>query len=252
MKYNLLYKEMKQNLWKFIIGTILLTITAISLPLLYDIVIDMVGNVSEEHISRFLPDMSFIEDHNLYIWSQWHGKNLYQIGTILAIILGMNAVAGEVNNKTIGFLLTRPVSRSQVFITKTLAGAIWLALSVAFSTLVLILMASYEFGGIDIGRLLIATLITLLGLLVLYSFTLLLSVLIDEPIKVGAVSALIIFLLSVPGWFSATREYSIFTHLNAFEYFVEGNFPVGVVLIFIIMIFSFLTISVRHFSQKEF
>ena len=252
MKYNLLYKEMKQNLWKFIIGTVLLTITAISLPLLYDFLIEMVGNISEDQISSFLPDMSYIEDHNLYVWSQWHGKNLYQIGTILAIIMGMNAVAGEVNNKTIGFLLTRPVSRREVFITKTISGAIWLTLSLAFSTFVLILLASYEFGGIEIGRLIIATLITLLGLFVLYSFTLLLSVLIDEPIKVGAVSALVIFLSSVPGWFSATREYSIFTHLNASEYFVEGNFPVGVVLIFVILILSFLTIAVRYFSQKEF
>jgi len=199
-----------------------------------------------------MPDIPIMENHNYYLWSQWNAKNLYQVGTILAILLGMNVFAGEVSRGTAGFLMTRPITRAEVFITKASAGAVMLFLIVFLSTLALILSAVIEFGTVDVGRLVVATIITIVGLLVIYSFSLLISVLIDEPVKAGAVSALGVFLSAVPGWFPKTTNFSLFTHITATEYFTDGNLPVVELLVMVLLITIFLYVSLYKFSEKEF
>ncbi|WP_241078424.1 ABC transporter permease subunit [Natranaerofaba carboxydovora] len=61
-------------------------------------------------------------DHTTYIWSQWHGNNLVQIGAILSIILGMGVIAKETSKGTISFLVSKPVSRFEIFTTKVATG----------------------------------------------------------------------------------------------------------------------------------
>ncbi len=251
MNYNLLKKELKEHRWKFIIGTIILIVTGAVIPLTYQIINEMFQEMSGEQYSRFLPDLALMENTNYYIWSQWNAKNLYQIGTILALLLGINTIAGEVNKNTLGFLLTRPLSRKEAFFTKVIGGVVWLFLAVFISTIFLILLSIYEFGEVATGELLITTLITFCGFLVIYSFSILFSTLIDEPVKAGAVAALLIFISAVPGWFSKTSHLSLFSHIGGGKYFIEGQFPFLPVLVMILITAVFLVIAVNLFCKKE-
>lgn len=252
MKMVLLRKELREGRWKSGVGGLLLIATALAVPLLYDMIVEMVTGMPEEQLAYFVPDLSLVEDRSLYLWSQWNGKNLYQIGAALAVVLGMGAVAGEVSRKTVSFLLTRPVSRSAVFFSKALAGIILIILPVLVSTLVLIVASARVFQGVSYGRLLGATVITALGLVVIYSFSLLISTVVHDSIRAGVISGLLLILWAVPGWFSATRTLSLFTHITGGEFFLEGGSPLPVFLGFLVLSTVFLCAGWAWFSRREF
>ena len=83
------------------------------------------------------------------VWSGPHALLLFALGaksglkiaSFLLVVFGSLSIAGEFDKGTIRLLLTRPVTRTEVFIAKCLTG---LALAALFYTLVLTL--SFAFG----------------------------------------------------------------------------------------------------------
>ena len=83
------------------------------------------------------------------VWSRPHALLLFALGaksglkiaSFLLVIFGSLSIAGEFDKGTIRLLLTRPVTRTEVFIAKCLTG---LALAALFFAIVLAL--SFGFG----------------------------------------------------------------------------------------------------------
>lgn len=115
----LLKKEMREKRWKFLIGLAIFLVSNITLPFLYDTIEKIINrNAMTPGMERFLGSLNTFD---AYLWSQW-AKTMNQYGAILAILLGMGAVSPEVSSRTIEFLLTKPVRRSQVFAKKIPGG----------------------------------------------------------------------------------------------------------------------------------
>lgn len=254
MNRALIGKELRESRWKLVVGTVVLTLFAVALVLLYDLLKGMMLQVPPGFDwARDFIRIDLLDDFNYYLWSQWHAKNLYQFGTVLAVLVGMSSVAGEVNSHTISFLLARPISRRTVFANKVIAGVITLGVAVAVSTglMLIVSMASTE-QVIDVGRLTVATLITFIGLILIYMLSVFFSTLIDEPVKAGGITVLTLLLMSVLGWFGATRQYSLFTHINGGEYFIRGTFPFVSLGAMILTTLGLLFAGVTLLEKKEF
>ena len=254
MSMALIRKEFRENRWKLILGLIVLTVMGISLPLMYEVILDFFSDIRVDlgWVDRLIP-AHLMGSFSAFLWSQWHAKNLYQIGTLFAVLLGMNTVAGEVGSQTMGFLLTRPISRRAVFLAKVTAGTLILIIVVAFSTAAMIVSAVLTGQeAIEVGRLVFTTMITGLGLVTIYMLTACVSTVMNDPVKVGGVALLFLFFMSVLGWFNATHSFSIYSHIAGGEYFLSGIFPVGPVVAMLVAIGIFLWAGITVLERKEF
>lgn len=250
----LLRKELRETRWKLLLGTAVLAATAVFIPLSFNFLKDLISAIPPEQLEKYggMMPANIFNDYSFYLWSQWNAKNLTQIGTILAVLVGMNLIAGEISGQTAGFLLTRPVSRRSVFLTKALTGMLILVFMVYFSTIVMLITVHFTPYTVDAGRLLLTTVITTLGLLVLFSLTLLFSTLIDEPVKAGGATLLVILLLVFCGWIEPLRFLNIFYHMYGVQHFIGGIFPVVPAAIMCAAVLILLAAGMRLFEKKEF
>ncbi len=91
----LMWKELRENRLKIIIGCVLLTVIGLAVSIAYRFLeggIPGMGQIPPEYadlIKKLMPDFSNV---NAYLYSQWFSKNLQQVGAILTVILLSGAV----------------------------------------------------------------------------------------------------------------------------------------------------------------
>lgn len=255
MIISLFRKEIRESLWKIILGVVVMTILALSLPYLFEIIKGFVSQIPPEQmgwIQQLIP-VNILQDYSLYIWSQWNGKNLYQVGTILAVLFGMSLIAGETSGNTISFLLARPIARKQVYATKIAAGALSLIFIIGVSTFALLLSAVlFAPEPVQSGVIITATLITTLGLLVVFSIAVFFSTVVDDSVKAGGITALILLVSSIMGWIPLTRKLSLFAHITGAQYVLQGVFPIVPVFVMAAVTVSLWVAGATIFERKQF
>jgi ABC-type transport system involved in multi-copper enzyme maturation permease subunit len=204
----LLWKEFRENRLKLVIGCIVLTIVGASVSMAYrffETGIPGMGQIPPEAAQLFrklLPDFS---DINVYLFSQWFGKNLQQVGGILAVILLGGTIAGERELHTAIFLFSRPVSRLAILSSKVIILFTGLALDVAISTMAAVL------GALTVGKvpgaafILCAMVHSIIALLVFASLAMLFSVLVPDRVKAILLAGGTIIVLSITGQVKALK-----------------------------------------------
>ncbi|MEW5785263.1 MAG: ABC transporter permease subunit [Bacillota bacterium] len=249
---TLLNKEILENRVKLYLSFALLALLAVALPFLFEPTRDFFKNVD---LSYYLDQqqLNFIgASYNNYAWSQWTGKNLTQMGVLAAIVFGMGALSGESSFGTALFLLSKPITRREIYTTKMAAGLLLLACTVIGSTLLLMLVSLWKGYPLDGGAFLTANLIAYAGLSVIYLGTALFSALIAEPVKAGVAAALFWLLVSVPGYFPGSAQYSIFYQIKAIPYWFFGQNPIVPLGFFLVLAGAFYETGVWLWSRREF
>ena len=118
----LLAKEIRENRVKLIIFLVLLGAVALSLPLIFEPAREFFQSID---LSPYIDPqaLNFISaSFESFAWSQWTAKNLSQVGTLAAIVFGMGAFSNELSFGTALFLLSKPVTRREIYTTKVVAG----------------------------------------------------------------------------------------------------------------------------------
>ncbi|MCX6084120.1 MAG: ABC transporter permease subunit [Caldiserica bacterium] len=204
----LMWKELRENRMKMIIGCVLLSVIGVAVSIAYRFFeggIPGIGQIPPEYmdlIKKLLPDFSNV---NAYLYSQWFSKNLQQVGAILAVVLLGSAVAGERELHTAIFLFSRPVSRGMILASKVIVLFGGLVLAVLVSTGGAVLGAAIIGKAPQPGFVLTATLHSVVALLTFASLATLLSVLVPDRVKAMLFSGGIIIVLSVAGQFKPLR-----------------------------------------------
>lgn len=248
---SLFIKELRELRWVMVVGILLLALIAVAVLLLeglQDMLLDFLqGEIRAE--------MEFImSDFTLYVWSQWHPKNLLQIGTIVAILAGAPAIAGELGRGSLEFLASRPLRRGTIVVTKAAAGALAVSIVCWLSTLAL-LAAAQVLGpaAVNWGKLLAATALTNAGLLLVYSLALACSVHFRDAVKAGATAAGALFVYSALGLFKPTRFLSFFYHMRGIDWFVHGaSYPWLPLVVLIVAAIAFVGLSIKLFENREY
>ncbi|MCD6450506.1 MAG: ABC transporter permease subunit [Thermotogaceae bacterium] len=173
----------------------------------------------EEHkgeLRGFNINIEALKNWNIYIYSQWFGKNFGQFIPIIAIIFAFPLFSREYENKTIEFLLTR-MSRGKVFLNKFLAAAVNLSVEIAilsFLPLIYSVLFSKPLSYNLIWEFLIQSEV---GGFLWFSLALLFSVIFDDQVK-PLITVLGILALSIA--FGFIRPLSF---LNTYPYILGSN-----------------------------
>lgn len=255
---SLIRKELHQMRWILIIGILfgisLAVVLAATFHYLAVIVQEIPGELiellSQYEATREL--LLIFGDYSIYIWSQWNAKNLIQAGALLAIIIAASQFAGEVSRKTIGFYLTRPISRNEGYIAKIISGLLVHVIIFSSGTFFIWISSAVLGQGADWGRLTAALFVSLIWLAVYYQLGCLISSLNREPITAGVIIGLAGILLSLPGMFSASRQFSIFYQMRAVDYFISGHSLLPSIGIGLIINIIILIIGQRIFARVDF
>ncbi|WP_337102083.1 ABC transporter permease subunit [Paenibacillus sp. YIM B09110] len=141
-------------------------------------------------------------------------------GAIQAMILGTSIVSKEVRDKTADFLLTKPVSRTQIMTSKLLAAVVSLSVTNAFyliaANLIAVQVKTVEYSG----KLFFMISITLLFIqLVFLAIGIIVSVVFLRIKAVLSVSLSTVFAFFVIGMLVSAGDEGTKRYLSPFKYF---------------------------------
>ena len=119
----------------------------------------------------------------------------------LALLLGVGSISNEVNSGSIFLLLSKPISRTRVLLTKYALGSGVLLISAVLGCVILIVSAAakgYPLGSMSIVGVLLSVVLLWLGSLLVLGVATLVSVLLKDAIKGFVLSGVIVFLMLSP------------------------------------------------------
>jgi len=198
-----------------------------------------------EQLNLMLNDMDF------YLWSQWMGKNLYQLIILSTILLGFSSFAREREQETMSFLLSN-FSRRHIFLSKILAGGILLLGLTAIGCGFPFFMASsstysytWPLAWAYFWHLGIAAIF-------LYSGIILFSLLSQDIVKPLILSIFFLILLSLPKFNEALASWYLYRYMTGFDIFVGHGILYQALLIIALLSTALFTLSWRIFKQQDY
>jgi ABC-2 type transport system permease protein len=224
-------KELIEGRWRFIIGALLTLLIAVLLGASYDFVRGILGAANTSALPAAFRQqiLQGLGNYDAYTWAQWFGKNGQMILGALAAFLGGGLLAGEVSKGTIYFLLSKPVSRERVLLTKYLVtAAAFLGITALGSVGIIVTGAAYGHPQ-PLGAVLGSTLLLWLGTLSVLGVALLCSAIFDDslrPVGLALVFGVLIGLPAFVGAFVAGwTDWSLTTYWASQSYYLGGAFP---------------------------
>jgi len=251
----MLGKLIRDEWIKILAFTILMSAVSIVQVLFWPKIKVMVPLVLEQ-LPDFLQGMVggiATEGFIFYIITQQLIKNGVIFGTGLAILLGASAISRETEAGTLELLLSRPVSRSRILVEKFVFNAVALSIPVIFSTMIAWPAAMLVNEAIDPLALLIAAIYCYLVLLVIFAFTFMIGVVLDEQMKVLSTSLALCIVMMLLVIFEETMYFSLYGYIYPDvlrPIFVAGRVPYLLAFAMALISASFLVLSYLLFRKK--
>jgi len=211
-------KEWRDARWRLLVAAVPVVLAAFFLVAPYEDVVRMVqGTPDEDPVKIALRDIS----------------DLYYFGGLFALLplsalLGVTSISGEVGNGAIFLLLSRPVSRTRLLLTKYAIGAgVLLAAAVLGKALLLAVAAArrYPLGQMRVTEAVLSVLVLWLGVLFVLGTALLASVVfqsITASIVACALTLFCVFALPVfvAGFYPSGYAYQLSLRLELYTYWM--------------------------------
>lgn len=240
--------EGRSGLYRFAAAFILLMATAVLAVFAYDYVIDMLKGDLPKFVNV---DPAVYTNYQFYIWSQWFGKNLYQTVTMVSIIFGATMITGERSRNTLQFVLSKPLSRTELLKVKYVITYLSVALAVILSTAIMYLLILATGRTVSVLWMLQSTVLVLAGVALLIAVAGYFSVLLDNTLKAFAGTALVVFLLSVPGVIPGWQQFSLFYQMKGVSLMAGHSFPVLPFLLMVAVAGGVCFLANQKFSKQD-
>ena len=190
---------------------------------------------------------------NAFVWSHWFAANGLLILGLFAAILGGGLIANEVSKGTIFFLLSKPVSRERILLTKYgVSAGLLLAVSVMGSVVVVI--ASIILGHPqDLLHLLIATGLLWLATLFPLGLALFFSTVLPDSLRPVIFSLLItVGLVLLPTILPNGLNWSLWHYWSSLDGYLAGSFPFKEYLVCLVTALVPLLVALIMFRRKAY
>lgn len=201
---------------------------------------------------------------------------IVQIPLLIALVTG-DLVSGEAAMGTIRMLLTQPISRTQLLLSKFIAGGIYTLLVIIWLGFMSVIMGKLLFGSGDLmvlnsdglvilqeadvnWRYLGGFLVAFLALFTVSSLSICLSCFTDNSIGPIVTTMSIILLFTIIGTldvhvFDSVRPFLLTTHMASWRSFFEDPLPIqdikNSILILFIHNVLLISISIYVFNKKD-
>ncbi|HMA33274.1 MAG TPA: ABC transporter permease subunit [Chloroflexia bacterium] len=229
-------KELVDARWKAIVGGLITLAAAILITYSYVWVQSLSATLDRAPLApadRAALTAS-LQNFDLWAWANWFPKNAPLILVPLAAVLGGSLIAGEVSKGTIFLLLSRPLSRDQVLLTKYLVSAGTLGAVAGLGGLGLLLTAATIGHPQPAGGVLLSTLLLWLGMLAILGVATLLSVLFADVLRPVVGAMLVALVAGLPGYVPGWQDWSLATYWASRPAYFGTGFPaleIGVCLV---------------------
>ena len=201
---------------------------------------------------------------------------IVQIPLLIALVTG-DLVSGEAAMGTIRMLLTQPISRTQLLLSKFIAGGIYTLIVIVWLGFMSVIMGKLLFGSGDLmvlnsdglvilqeadvnWRYLGGFLVAFLALFTVSSLSICLSCFTDNSIGPIVTTMSIILLFTIIGTldvnvFDSVRPFLLTTHMASWRSFFEDPLPIqdikNSILILLIHNVLLISISIYVFNKKD-
>lgn len=230
-------KELIEARWKAIIGAALSTLLILISALTFDLIRSVLNSPQASGASNMLGSdvMSRLSNYTVYVWSSAFSptNNSGVVLLIVAALLGASVIAGEVSKGTIFLLLSRPLSRDKILLTKYLVGAaILLAMNVLAGVVMVLASAiAGHFQDLNLGGLAASVLLFWLGTLFVLGLATLFSVVFNDVLRPLALAAVVVLVLSLPGIFPHGSDWVLPAYWTSLPAYLGQEFPVKALVI---------------------
>jgi ABC-2 type transport system permease protein len=181
---------------------------------------------------------------------------LILVGAIQGMNLGISIISKETREKTADFLLTKPVTRTQIITSKLLAAILSLLITAIIYIATALIMASIvKTENYSIKVFLLISLSLFFIQLLFLSLGILVATVFPKIKSVIAVSLGIVFMFYFIGMLSGSSGEELTRYFSTFKYFdpaaitKTGSYEVSFVFAWIVMIL--LSIGVSYFTYKK-
>ncbi len=261
---NLFVKEVNDLRTRFLIMFLLIGISAYFIIVYYDFFMSLLDINTIKEALELSPLSGYIDseaimqqltllfnDIDFYVWSQWFGKNLYQIIVLSTILLAFSSFAREAEHNTMSFLLSN-FTRWQIFTSKVLAGSMLLMVLVAegcFLPLILAPGAGYSFDLVTACSYLLQ-----MGLaaIFLYAAVILFSVLSKDVIKPIIASIVLLVILALPRLTKVLSSLYLLRYMTGFDIFIGRGVHYTSVLLLALLTAALFWIAWQVYEKKDF
>jgi ABC-2 type transport system permease protein len=250
---GMVVKELIEARWKVLIGGAIAIVGSVALAASYNLLKNTLpaGYAAQQvpaQVQQILGSFSF------FVWSQWYSKNGPEVLAILAAVLGASLIASEVNKGTIFFLLSKPVSRDRVLLTKYLVSAAILLGILLLSGLGLLAVGAIEGHPQSVGGVLISTILLWLGTLFVLGVSLLFSIVFKDVLRPLMLALAITLLLSFTGFFPNARvsAWDLTLYWSDFSAYQGMIFPLKALIICLVAAMAPLAVAIPLFRKQAY
>ncbi|MGI6452815.1 MAG: ABC transporter permease subunit [Syntrophomonadaceae bacterium] len=253
---GLLLKELRELRFRSLVLSVLILATGYLVLAYYDLFRNIMDLAQIEEGLNTVPFLAkyldknqlqhqltqIFNDINLYVWSQWFGKNLYQLILLSTIIIGFPLFARETEHDTNIFLLSHQ-TRARVFFTKLMASAMALLTLTGIGCLLPVFMASYYGFDFSLQKGLAFWICILVSAWLLHAIVVFLSVVSRDTVIPIIVSVTIFVVLGIPGRVTGLEPINIYRYLAGADVFFSGSIPwlPMLVIMFISMVITYFS-----------
>ncbi len=249
-------KELIDSRWKVLIGAVLALLTMIIGALSYDMVRQALSPADLQNLSNALGSdfANRFTDYGAFMWNLTFSLS-GDSGLILMVVtalLGASVIAGEVNKQTIFLLLSRPLSRDQILLTKYAVGAVILLALNILSGAAVYVVSAVSGRPQDLGGVAVSVLLFWLGTLCIFGIATLLSVVFSDVLRPLGLTVVILIVLNLPGLFPHGANWSIPSYWSSLPAFLGQEFPVKALIISLIAALVPLLLAVPLFRRQAY
>ena len=243
--------------WRFLVGLVLLTVSAMFVALGYANVAEVAkaapalpaGDLLGREIAEAL---ELSRTYDSYVWSQWFSKNGSQLGSFFAIIIGTGGLLSQSSGARL-FTLSLPVTRERILGVRATAGlAQVLALSLVPALTITFVspLAGQHFSLLDT---LVYALCLFAGCAVFFSVAFLLSTLFANvwapavlALCVGPVAGAVDQIVGGP------TAFSLLAMMHGEPYFLGSGLPWPMLLTSAALSAALIYAGVRIIARRDF
>ena len=252
------YKSWLETRWRFVIGLVLLILSACSTVVTYPEVVKLLPlapkvDLGGEIGRRVLEAAQLARDYHGYVWSQWFRQNMTQQSALFAVLLGTGGLLAQAAGGGGLFTLSLPVSRSRLLGVRAATGLAELLALAVIPALMLPLLSPAIGERYGVGDALIHAMCMFIAGAVLFSFAFLLSTVFNDvwrPALIALCAAAVLSLfeqLAGGDW-----QYGLFRVMSGERYFRGGGLPWLGLLTSAALSMVMLYAAVRNLARQDF
>lgn len=188
--------------------------------------------------------------------TQFVGQTVYGVASFIMLfavpLLSMRLISEERRSQTMPFLLSAPLSITEIVVGKFLGLVTFLSILIVYIALMLSTLNIWS--DIDFGYILANSLGLLLMVAAFAALGLYFSSLTSQPIVAGILSFIALFVLMILDRFFAgdpTSAMSQFSLMKHFQSFAGGLIDTADIAYFILFIITFLTLTIRRLDADR-